>query len=88
MTLAEILRSHLEEPHSLFSERVNFDRAARDLERVTRRRALLPGDRLFSVGERSDELYVIESGTVNLQASIRVLQPCHIGFVEHISSVV
>jgi hypothetical protein len=104
MSLAEILRSHLEEPASLFTERyavyalavapcailhtlilrtcicsrrtllttfplrrVNFDRAVRDLDRVTRHKSLLPGDKLFSLGEPSVELYLVESGSVNLR---------------------
>ena len=105
MSLAEILRSHLEEPASLFTERcaicalvsydecnmlhvslwkhcqrtalivlsgcrVNFDRAVRDLDRVTRHKSLLPGDKLYSLGEPSVELYLIESGSINLRVLI------------------
>ena len=47
--------------------RVNFDRAVRDLDRVTRHKSLLPGDKLFSLGEPSVELYLVESGSVNLR---------------------
>ena len=47
--------------------RVNFDRAVRDLDKVTRHKSLLPGDTLFSLGEPSVELYLIESGSINLR---------------------
>lgn len=67
MSLAEVLRSHLQEPHSLFTERVNFERTVRDLEQVTQQRSLRPGERLFSIDEPSTELFIIESGTVDLQ---------------------
>ena len=67
LSLAEVLRCHLQEPHSLFTDRVNFERTALDLERVTQQRSLRPGQRLFSVGEPSTELFIIESGTVDLQ---------------------
>ena len=67
MSLAEVLRCHLQEPHSLFTDRVNFERTAADLERVTQQRSLRPGQRLFSAGEPSTELFIIESGTVDLQ---------------------
>lgn len=63
-----MLRSHLEEPQSLFSEAINFERTARALEKVTRQRSLRPGERLFSVGDPAEECFLVESGTINMQA--------------------
>lgn len=70
MSLEEVLRQHLEEPAQLFSERINYERMAGDLEQITHHRSLRPGERLFSVDEPSSELYIIESGTINMQARV------------------
>ena len=47
--------------------RVNVDRAVRDLERVTHHKSLLPGDKLFGLEDPSMELFLIESGSINLR---------------------
>lgn len=70
MSLEEVLRQHLEDPGQMFTERINYERTARDLEQATHHRSLRPGERLFSVDEPSSELYIIESGTINTQARL------------------
>ena len=52
---------------NMLARSVNFDRAMGDLDRVTHHKSLLSGDKLFRLGEESMELYLIESGSINLR---------------------
>lgn len=43
MTLASILQMHMQNPQPLYDDAVDADRAARDLQRVMKKRTLNPG---------------------------------------------
>ena len=47
---------------ALFSEAVDAERAARDLQRVMKHRELPPRQQLFAAGDPSDEIYFITAG--------------------------
>jgi len=55
------------QPLRALSRRVNVERAVSDLNRVTHHKSLLPGDKLFGLEEPSMELFLIESGSINLR---------------------
>ncbi len=62
------------QPLRVLCGRVNVDRAVSDLNRVTHHKSLLPGDKLFGLEDPSMELFLIESGSINLRVS-REWQP-------------
>ncbi|KAL4431193.1 hypothetical protein ABPG75_006449 [Micractinium tetrahymenae] len=66
MSLAQVLRAHLELPRCILGSQAapDYGAAAAALQRFTHRHELRPGDVLFSVGDASDDIYILESGTV------------------------
>jgi len=72
MTLAEILEMHMQHPQALYHDKVDADRAARDLQRVMKKRTLQPGEVLFSAGDPSDDVYFIVEGSLTLLLRFQV----------------
>eukprot|EP00884_Botryococcus_braunii_P016374 jgi/Botrbrau1/341/Bobra.0022s0295.1 len=68
MSLAEILRSHLETPKVLlFGTRVDYGRTAATLMNYMQRFEYSEKDVLFRPGDPADDLYIVEEGTIRVQ---------------------
>ncbi|KAK9824383.1 hypothetical protein WJX72_009880 [[Myrmecia] bisecta] len=71
VTLAEALRSHLELPRVLLPGRIDYDNDAVLLMDYLTTRRLGRGDLLFKTGDASDEMFIVQSGSIL----------CHINFL-------
>ncbi|KAL3148948.1 hypothetical protein ABBQ32_001807 [Trebouxia sp. C0010 RCD-2024] len=71
MNLAEVLRAHLELPHAILPGPINYAKAAGELRAFMSVRQLQAGCTLFTQGEHSEMMYIVESGVVT----------CHMDFL-------